>query len=74
MGKVKARMMDMELDCDSLTDEEFFAKYLETKKDFLEEYNKYQNQEKARAKYFEARKNLMEAFNKDQNGEEVNDE
>ena len=45
MGKVKARMMDMELDCDSLTDEEFFAKYLETKKDFLEEYNKYQNRE-----------------------------
>ena len=74
MGKVKARMMDMELDCDSLTDEEFFAKYLETKKDILEEYNKYQNQEKARVKYFEARKDLMEAFNKDQNGEEVNDE
>ena len=45
MGKVKARMMDMELDCDSLTDEEFFVKYLETKKDFLEEYNKYQNRE-----------------------------
>ena len=47
MGKVKARMIDMELDCDSLTDEEFFAKYLETKKDFLEEYNKYQNGEKS---------------------------
>ena len=48
MGKVKARMMDMELDCDSLTDEEFFAKYLETKKDFLQfmkEYNRYQNRE-----------------------------
>ena len=74
MGKVKARMMDMELDCDSLTDEEFFTKYLETKKDFLEVYNKYQNQEKARVKYLEARKNLLEEFNKDQNGEEVNDE
>ena len=45
MGKVKARMMDMELDCDSLTDEEFFAKYFETIIDFLEEYNKYQNGE-----------------------------
>ena len=51
MGKVKARMMDMELDCDSLTDEEFFAKYLETKKDFLEEYNKYQNGEEVNDEY-----------------------
>ena len=45
MGKVKARMMDMELDCDSLTDEEFFAKYLEARKDLLEAFNKDQNGE-----------------------------
>ena len=34
-----------EVSFDSLTDEEFFTKYLETKKDFLEVYNKYQNGE-----------------------------